>query len=913
MPDINRRTLLKGSIAAAVAAAAGLRGAGSAQAQMMSRVGEGEGWKWDKAPCRFCGVGCGIQIAVKDDRIVAVRGDPESPVNRGLNCVKGYFNAKIMYGKDRLTQPLLRMTNGKFDKRGRFTPVTWERAFDEMEHQARRALARNGPAGIALFGSGQHTIDEGYAAAKLWKAGFRSNNIDPNARHCMASAVVGFYQVFGADEPPGCYDDIEATDTAVLWGANMAEMHPILWSRVTARKLAAGPKFKVVNLSTFRNRCSELADLEIIFKPNTDLALLNYLAQYIVSNDKTDRDFVAKHTVFAAGPTDIGYGLRASEAAEQEVTLTREEAVGQGLDPAAVHRVKQANTADPAKHWAIGLEDYRKALAPYTLDFVAALAKGDPDEPLEAFKAKLVQLAELYAERQRKVVSFWTMGFNQHVRGSWVNELMYAVHLLLGKQATPGNGAFSLTGQPSACGTTREVGTFAHRLPADMLVGNPKHHAIAEGIWKLPPGTLNPKVGTHAVAMMRALEDGQITFFWSQVTNPFQDFPNLNHWIKAARELDNFIVCSDAYPTVSAKVSDLILPSAMIYEKWGAYGNAERRTQHWRQQVRAPGQARGDLWQLLEFSKRFRLGEVWKAVPVQGVPGDHLPDVLEGARALGYRPDDTLYEVLFHRPGKDFKWDPKDPVADGHANDIAERCGFFVHKALWTEYHRFGDGKAHDLADFDTYHQVRGLRWPVVNGRETPWRYSEGSDPFVPPGQGFNFYGPLMKEIPQGTLAGPTAGAPMVKLFSKTNAHGMIQDGKAKIFFRPYVAPPERPDEQFDLWLSTGRVLEHWHSGTMTQRVPELHRAVPVAQVFMHPQDAATRGLESNALARIVSRRGEVLARVETQGRNSMPKGMVFVPWFDEQVLINKLTLDQTCPLSKQTDYKKCAVKVLRA
>jgi nitrate reductase NapA len=457
------------------------------------------------------------------------------------------------------------------------------------------------------------------------------------------------------------------------------------------------------------------------------------------------------------------------------------------------------------------------------------------------------------------------------------------------------------------------VGTFAHRLPADMLVPVAAHRKRTEKLWKLPSGTLNPVVGTHAVKMMRELEDGNIGFFWCQVTNPFQDFANLNHWIRAARELDNFIVCSDAYPTISAKVADLILPSAMIYEKWGAYGNAERRTQHWRQQVKAPGEAKGDLWQIMEFSKRFKLKEVWKSVPVKKAKGDSLPDVLAGAQAMGYSPEDTLFEVLFAREGRKYPWNPNDPVARGYPNDIAEEQGFFVHRALWDEYREFGIGEGHDLAEFDAYHSVRGLRWPVVDGKETLWRFSEGHDPYVPKGQGFNFYGPLLKKIPRGDLDGPIKGAGKVVLFTKKNRHGMILDGKAKIFFRPFAEAPERPDEEYDLWLSTGRVLEHWHSGTMTRRVPELHRAVPVAQVFMHPADAEKRGLKRNDLALLESRRGKVTTRVETQGRNVMPRGMVFVPWFDEHVLINKLTLDQTCPMSKETDFKKCAVRVTRA
>jgi nitrate reductase NapA len=260
---------------------------------------------------------------------------------------------------------------------------------------------------------------------------------------------------------------------------------------------------------------------------------------------------------------------------------------------------------------------------------------------------------------------------------------------------------------------------------------------------------------------------------------------------------------------------------------------------------------------------------------------------------MGYDPEQSLYEVLFATPeNKKFAW--PDPIADGHPNEIAEEVGFFVQKALWQEYRRFGLGNGHDLADFDTYHRVRGLRWPVVNGRETQWRFREGSDPYVKPGEGFNFYGKALKTIPSG---GPTGDK-------------VTHTGKAKIFFRPYAEPAESPDSEYDLWLCTGRVLEHWHSGTMTKRVDELARAVPYALCYMHPDDAKERDIKRNEEVLMESPRGKVRIRVETQGRNRVPKGLVFVPWFDENVLVNKLTLDATCPISKETDYKKCAVKV---
>jgi nitrate reductase NapA len=547
----------------------------------------------------------------------------------------------------------------------------------------------------------------------------------------------------------------------------------------------------------------------------------------------------ADHPKFSPGERD-------TVAREVSKTVTEEEAQAwSSLGIKAGSKLEMKNTKTPVKHWAINFDDFKKGLEPYTLDFVAKLAKGDPEESLSDFKKKLVSLVDYYTGRDRKVSSFWTMGFNQHVRGSWVNEQIYMVHLLLGKMAQPGNSPFSLTGQPSACGTAREVGTFAHRLPADMVVANPKHRKKSEELWKLPEGTLNPVVGSHYTKIMRDLEDGKIKWVWVQVNNPWQNTANMNHWIKAAREMDNFIVVSEAYPGISAKVADLILPCAMIFEKWGAYGNAERRTQHWKQQVTPIGRSMSDTWQMVEFSKRFTLAEVWKEHKINDKVT--LPDVMTKARAMGYKDTDTLYDVLYaNRDAKSYKW--PDPVGNGFMNSEAagdkrdvegfKGYGFFIQKYLWEEYRKFGLGNGHDLADFDTYHKVRGLKWPVINGKETEWRFNAEYDPYAKAANNgkFAFYGKALKEIPQGDLLGPK-GKEKVKL-----------PNKAKIFLRHYAEPAEVPSSEYPLWLCTGRVLEHWHSGTMTMRVPELYRAVPEAVCFMNPKDAESNNLKDGQL-----------------------------------------------------------------
>lgn len=941
--SLNRRDFLKSSAAVAAASAVGISVPQEAQAAASQAEAD---WRWDKAACRFCGTGCGIMLATKDGRIVAVKGDPAAPVNRGLNCIKGYFNAKIMYGADRLKTPLLRVNEkGEFDKKGKFKPVSWQRAFDEMEKHAKKAFKEKGPEGVAVFASGQYTVMEGYAAQKMMKAGFRSNAIDPNARHCMASAVVGFYQTFGIDEPSGCYDDIELTDTVVSWGSNMAEMHPILWSRVSDRKLSNPDRVKVVNISTYRHRTSDLADIEIIFSPNTDLALWNYIAREIVMRDKKgggtediiDWDFVNKHMVFAAGPVNIGYGLRRDDEKsikEGKYTDLEMETVSKEMQKVVSAKEAPAlepygykegdvmkNTGGTLGHWEISFEDYKKSLEPYTLDYVAKVAKGDPNESLESFKKKLQALADLYIEKGRKVVSFWTMGMNQHTRGTWVNTLSYNVHFMLNKQAKPGSGAFSLTGQPSACGTAREVGTFCHRLPADMMVADPKHRAIAEKVWQVPAGTINPVGDQHIMKIHRDIEDGVVKFAWVNVCNPYQDSASANHWIKAAREMDNFIVTSDGYPGISAKVSDLVLPSAMIYEKWGAYGNAERRTQHWRQQVIPVGDAMSDTWQWVEFSKRFTVKDLWGESTLRN--GTKLPSVIDEAKKMGYNEDTTMFEILYANDrAKSYKvnldkfpqkgFDNTEAIGDsrnviGSDGKPFKGYGFMIHEYLFEEYASFGRGHGHDLAPFEMYHKVRGLKWPVVDGKETQWRFNVKYDPYAAKAAkktgaaDFAFYGTLAKALPQGDLSG-------IKDETKKPL-----PNKAKIFARPYMDPPEMPDEKYDTWMCTGRVLEHWHSGTMTMRVPELFRAVPEALCYMNPKDAKAKGFKQGELIWVDSRRGKVKARVETRGRNRPPQGLVFVPWFDEKVFINKVCLDATCPMSKQTDYKKCAVRLLKA
>ncbi|WP_051945935.1 molybdopterin-dependent oxidoreductase [Verrucomicrobium sp. BvORR106] len=798
---LDRRELLKLSALAGAAAVAASR-AGVAAPVAPSGVTAANpdaGIKWDKAPCRFCGTGCHVRVGVKEDRVVAIEGEPLAEVNKGLLCVKGYHVGLALYGRDRLTHPMLRK-NGKMER------VSWEEAVDVV---AKRVLAA--PDKFAIYGSGQWTIPEGYVANKLMKAGLSNNHIEPNARLCMASAVTGFLSVYGVDEPAGAYDDLDHCDVLILWGNNMAEMHPVLFSRVIDRR-ARGGKVKIIDLGTRRTRSSEFADHYLEFKPNGDLAIANGIAHLLIKNGTYDKAFVEQHCNF-----------------------------------------RQDKTAASLNGESMTFEEYKMALAPFTPEHVAELS-GVPAEQIH-------MLADLFGRRDLHITSTWCMGFNQHNRATDINRLCHSIHLLSGHFGKPGDAPTSLTGQPSACGTAREVGTMCHFLPGGRLVENAEHRAEAEQLWNVPAGRLKPKMGYHTVLMWEKFctptnQGGDISTIWVQVTNPGQSLPNLHKLFQAKKGLeDKFLIVSDVYPTATTELADLVLPSAMWVEKNGLYGNSERRTQQWFKMVNPPGEARDDAWQNLAVARRLH---------DLGHPG--LKD--KDGKFLFTFQDDAGKEVPVWEWPRYYEMN--------------------VDKVLFEDYRRFSRVKHKDLAPYDEYVKARGLRWPVVQQadgtwRETRFRFAEFDDPYVKKGAGVQFY------------------------------HSSTKDDRAQVWFAPYTPPAEVPDADYPFWLCTGRVLEHWHTGTMTMRIPQLHGAVPYAYVEMHAADAEDRDIGNGDSVLVKTRRGELRLPVWVNGRSRPPRGSLFIPFFDERLLCNLLTLEVTCPISKEPDYKKCAATVVKA
>ncbi|TJZ44040.1 reductase [Streptomyces piniterrae] len=243
--------------------------------------------------CSYCGVGCGIVLDVgtgADGRrtVRKASGDKGHPANAGRLCTKGATSADLLAAPGRLDTALVRAERGDEP-----APRAMDAAVKETARRLRAIVDEHGPDAVALYVSGQMTLEAQYLANKLAKGFLRTRQIESNSRLCMASAGSGYKLSLGADGPPGSYQDFEHADVFFVIGSNMADCHPILFLRLMER-VKAGAKLIVVDPR--RSATAAKADLFLQIRPGTDLALLNGLLHLLVQNGHTDAEFIAEHT-----------------------------------------------------------------------------------------------------------------------------------------------------------------------------------------------------------------------------------------------------------------------------------------------------------------------------------------------------------------------------------------------------------------------------------------------------------------------------------------------------------------------------------------------------------------------------------------------------------------------------------------
>jgi ferredoxin-nitrate reductase len=242
---------------------------------------------WVPSACLLCSNGCGLDIAVKDGRMVGVRGRAEDRINHGRLGPKGLYGWQGEL-HDRLTQPMIR-------KGTELIESSWDDAMDLITSRSRELLDSKGPLSHAFYTSGQLMLEEYYTLAVIGKAGIGTPHMDGNTRLCTATAAASLKESFGADGQPGSYADLDVCDALFCFGHNVAATQTVLWSRILDR-LADSDAPHLVAVDPRLTPVAKAAEIHLGPRPGTNLALVNGLLQQLIAKDWIDRDYIDQHT-----------------------------------------------------------------------------------------------------------------------------------------------------------------------------------------------------------------------------------------------------------------------------------------------------------------------------------------------------------------------------------------------------------------------------------------------------------------------------------------------------------------------------------------------------------------------------------------------------------------------------------------
>lgn len=245
--------------------------------------------RWVYSTCQFCAVGCGVWIGVRGGRVVAVRGIEDHPVNRGMLCVKGIYQYKVLDVPERARFPVVRATPSDA-----WRNTTWDEVLDHLAGSIRRFRETYGPDSVAIYHSSQILLEEAYLIGKLGRGVIGTRRLDSNSTLCLASAAEGYKVSFGSDGTPTSFKDLEETDCLILIGTNTAEMHPVLFYRLQRTKRARHPF--VVLIDPRRTHTAELADVHLAVRPGSDADVLKALINVVIEEDLVDHAFIRGQT-----------------------------------------------------------------------------------------------------------------------------------------------------------------------------------------------------------------------------------------------------------------------------------------------------------------------------------------------------------------------------------------------------------------------------------------------------------------------------------------------------------------------------------------------------------------------------------------------------------------------------------------
>jgi formate dehydrogenase alpha subunit len=519
--------------------------------------------------CPYCGVGCNLELYVKDDFIFKVTSPFDSPVNHGNLCVKGRFGYDFIYHPRRITTPMVRRyllesrtlqgtREPNFVERGNQTPAhdiqsathdwdwvetDWDTALNITADKLVDIYHRDGSNAMSVYCCAKATNEDNYLLQKLFRTQFRTNNVDHCTRLCHAGSVVALQQALGSSAMSNTAAQVIENDVFLVTGSNTSENHPIIALQMKEAVEKYGAKMIVADPR--RIDLVDFAELWLPLKPGTNVPLFTAMAHVIVTEDLVNHDFINDRTE--------------------------------------------------------GYTEFLSTLETFTPEYAEEIT-GVPS-------ADIRKAARMYA-RAKNAAIYWGMGISQLSHGTASALSLIHLAFLTGHIGREGTGLNPLRGQNNVQGAS-DMGAMPFHYPGYMRVDNEENAAKWEKAWNVEPGGLSRNLGLTQTEILGHAHKGGVRALYIMGENPMMSDPNLNVTRTHMEQLE-FLAVQDLFINETSAFADVFLPATPFAEKEGTFTNTDRRVQRVRAAQPPRGQARPDWEILCDLAKRLesRLGRI---------------------------------------------------------------------------------------------------------------------------------------------------------------------------------------------------------------------------------------------------------------------------------------------------------------
>jgi len=485
--------------------------------------------------CPYCGVGCKLELHVKDDRIYQVTSPFTAVVNHGNLCVKGRFGHDFIDSPHRVTVPLIRKEPQLPGKRtqafdlAQWREATWEEALDLVAERLAAIHRRDGARAMAVYCCAKATNEDNYLLQKLYRTLFRTNNIDHCTRLCHAGSVVALQLAVGSSAMSNAASEVVENDVFLVTGSNTTENHPIIALQMKAAIQKHGAKLIVVDPR--RIELVDYAALWLPLLPGTDVAVFSAMAHVILKEGLGDEVFLRERTE--------------------------------------------------------NLEAFAASMEKFTPEFAESVSGVKRD--------LIVQAARLYAGARNAAI-YWSLGVPESSHGTDNAFSLIHLALLTGHIGRRGNGLNPLRGQNNVQGAS-DSGAMPWHYPGYQPVDSEESARKFEAAWHIEPGGLDRTRGLTTTEIMSRIGPDGVRSLYIMGENPMMSEPNLNHTRHQMEQLE-FVVAQDLFLNESGAFADVFLPATSWAEKEGTFTNTDRRVQLVRQALPPRGAARAD-WEII--------------------------------------------------------------------------------------------------------------------------------------------------------------------------------------------------------------------------------------------------------------------------------------------------------------------------